>query len=113
MQALASVPAEAQLVINEHFPVVVPPAVVSVQTQIPSDPFELHAVLVVYVEQLALTIQSFPFETQFATPKQAWVVEPFGISEQTLVLQLPVASAATQKHAPSVPPATLQADKDV
>ncbi|CAD8210126.1 unnamed protein product [Paramecium octaurelia] len=113
VQALASPPAAAQLVIKEHFPVVVPPVVVSVQTQIPSVPLELQAVLVVYVEQLALAMQAVPFETQLATPQQAQVVVPFGISEQTLVLQLPVASAATQKQDPSVPPATLQAPQVV
>jgi len=68
VQALASAPAEAQLVINEHFPVLVSPVVVSVQTQIPSDPLELQAIFVVYDEQLALAMQAVPFETQFGNP---------------------------------------------
>ena len=33
-------------------------------TQIPSNPPELHAVLVVYVEQLAFEMHTVPFETQ-------------------------------------------------
>jgi hypothetical protein len=58
-----------------------------------------------------LTIQIVPLETQFETPEQAGVEVPFGISAQVLVLHeaAAVSVATTQKQAPSVPPALLQA----
>lgn len=64
-----------------------------------------------YEAQAVLTIQFVPLETQFATPIHAAVEVPFGISAQVLVLHdaAAVSVATTQKHAPSVPPALLQA----
>jgi hypothetical protein len=65
----------------------------------------------VYEAQAALTIQFVPLETQFWTPIHAADDVPFGISAQVLVLHegKAVSVATTQKQAPSVPPALLQA----
>ena len=64
-----------------------------------------------YEAQAVLTIQFVPLETQFETPEHAAVEVPFGISAQVLVLHVAaaVSVATTQKQAPSVPPALLQA----
>lgn len=53
-----------QLVIKEHFPVVVVPVVVSVQTQIPSVPVVLHPALVTYLSHVVLGIHLVPSVVQ-------------------------------------------------
>lgn len=83
-------------------------------TQIPSDPPELQAVLVVYVEQLALGMQIVPLETQDdKATKHTFVDVPFWISAQLINLHLAVllliAEAGSQKQIPSDPTAVVQA----
>lgn len=80
-------------VINAQVPVpaAAPVAVDWVKTQIPSNPPELHAVLVVYVEQLAFAMQAVPFETHDdKATAQTLVDVPFWISAQASNLHLAV-----------------------
>lgn len=88
-------------------PAAAPVAVEAVKTQIPSNPPELHAVKVVYVEQLALAIHTVPLEIHPLNPAaQAAVVVPFVTSEHTITLQtavVTVAVTAYQIQVPSVP----------
>ena len=108
-QANESLLAYEQDVIKAQVPVpaAAPVAVEAVKTQTPSNPPELHAVKVVYVEQLALAIQTVPFETHPLNPAaQAAVVVPLETSEQTITLQtavVTVAVTAYQIQSPSVP----------
>lgn len=112
LQAYESLLALAHEVIKAQVPVpgVAPVAVDAVKKQIPSNPPELHEVLVVYVEQLAFAIHDVPLEMHPSKPaKQAAVVVPLVTSAQVITLQTGVVIVAVvtyQKQIPSVPIAT-------
>lgn len=77
---------------------VVVPVVVSVQTQIPSVPLELHPALVVYLSHVPLVIHLAPSVVQVLIILQAKVVVPPVISSHVLTLQDPGAPPVPSTH---------------